>query len=153
MHECVIESPVGRLRIAADDVGLTAVGRTGAALCEPTTDLLREAARQLRAYFACALTEFDLPLHVVGTAFQLQCWEALLEIPFGETISYGEQARRIGRPKATRAVGSANHRNPLCIVVPCHRVIGADGSLTGYGEGLDMKRWLLAHEQAVIHRK
>ena len=153
MHKCVIESPVGRLRIAADDVGLTAVRRTDAALCEPTTELLREAVRQLRAYFACELTGFDLPLHLVGTAFQLQCWEALRGIPFGATISYGEQARRIGKPKATRAVGGANHRNPICIIVPCHRVIGADGSLTGYGEGIGMKRWLLAHEQEVIHRE
>ena len=153
MRHCVIPSPVGKLLIAHDDAGLTAGLRTDEPPAAPSTPLLTEAVRQLHAYFAGTLTDFDLPLRLTGTPFQLQCWEALRSIPYGETISYGEQARRIGKPKATRAVGGANHRNPLCIVVPCHRVIGADGSLTGYGEGLDMKRWLLAHEQAVIHRK
>lgn len=153
MRHCVIPSPVGKLLIAHDDAGLTAVLRTDEPPAAPSTPLLCEAVRQLHAYFAGTLTDFDLPLHLTGTPFQLQCWEALRSIPYGETISYGEQARRIGKPKATRAVGGANHRNPLCIVVPCHRVISADGSLTGYGEGIDMKRWLLAHEQAVIHRK
>ena len=93
------------------------------------------------------LTEFDLPIRLTGTDFRMQCWQALLTIPYGATISYGEQARRIGKPKAVRAVGGANHHNPISIVVPCHRVIGADGSLTGYGGGLDVKAWLLAHEQ------
>ena len=153
MPECVIASPVGNLRIAADAVGITAVGRTDATLCPPGTHLLQEASRQLQAYFSGTLTAFDLPLHLEGTPFQLRCWQALLGIPYGETISYGEQARRIGSAKASRAVGGANHRNPICIVVPCHRVIGTSGDLTGYGEGLDMKQWLLAHEQRVIHRK
>lgn len=153
MVECVVDSPVGRLRIAADEVGLTAVTRTEAPLSASDLPLLQEAARQLDAYFSGALTAFDLPLHMAGTPFQRRCWDALLTIPYGETISYGEQARRIGNPKAARAVGGANRRNPLCIVVPCHRVIGSGGALTGYGEGLDMKQWLLRHEQTVIHRK
>ena len=153
MPECVIESPIGHLRIAHDETGLTAVDWTDAPLSEPSTPLLKEAARQLRAWFGGALTEFDLPLHMVGTPFQLRCWEALLQIPYGETISYGEQARRIGNPKASRAVGGANHANRICIVVPCHRVIGANGALTGFGGGLHIKEWLLAHEQRVIHRK
>ncbi len=126
--------------------------RTDKPLSPPDTPLLAEAVRQLQAYFDGALLRFDLPLHMAGTDFQLRCWEVLLEIPFGETLSYGEQARRVGNAKASRAVGGANHRNPLCIIVPCHRVIGASGALTGYGEGVDMKAWLLAHEQEVIHR-
>ena len=153
MPHCIITSPVGPLRIAHDDVGLTRVDRTDAPLLAPGTALLHEAARQLDAYFAGTLTVFDLPLHLLGTPFQLRCWQALLTIPYAETISYGEQAERAGNAKAARAVGGANHRNPISIIVPCHRVIGADGSLTGYGGGLDMKRWLLAHEQEVIHRK
>ena len=153
MHECVVATPVGSVRIVHDEVGLTALTRTDTPLCPPSTPLLQEAVRQLDAYFAGQLTAFDLPLHMTGTPFQLRCWQSLTEIPFGETISYGEQARRVGNEKACRAVGGANHRNPLCIIVPCHRVIGADGSLTGYGGGLDVKRWLLAHEQNVIHRK
>ena len=153
MPHCVIPSPVGKLHIAADEVGLTALTRTDAPLCPPQTPLLQEAARQLEAYFAGTLTTFDLPLHLEGTPFQLRCWQVLTGIPYGETISYGEQARRTGNARASRAVGGANHRNPVCIIVPCHRVISANGALTGYGGGLDMKRWLLAHEQTVIHRK
>lgn len=153
MQECVIYSPVGRLCIQADSGKITALHRTDKPLHAPQTPLLEEAAKQLRAYFDGTLTRFDLPVHMAGTAFQLRCWEALLTIPYGETISYGEQARRIGQPKATRAVGGANHRNPVCIIVPCHRVIGANGALTGYGEGVDMKEWLLRHEQRVSHCK
>lgn len=152
MEHCVIDSPVGRLLLEADADGLTAIVRTAEELCPPESPLLIEAACQLRAYFDGTLTAFTLPLHMTGTPFQLRCWEALTAIPYGETISYGEQARRIGSPKASRAVGGANHRNRLCIVVPCHRVVGANGSLTGYGEGIDMKEWLLAHEQAILHR-
>lgn len=153
MYECVIDSPVGHLLIEADDVGLTAVERTDKPLSPPDTPLLTEAVRQLHAYFDGTLTDFDLPLHMAGTPFQLRCWEALTTIPYGGTVSYGEQARRIGSPKAARAVGGANHHNRLCIVVPCHRVVGANGALTGYGGGIDMKEWLLAHERKVIHRK
>ena len=138
---------MGHLLIEADEQGLTALDRTDKPLSPPDTPLLTEAVRQLSSYFDGMLTDFDLPLHMTGTPFQLRCWQALRTIPYGETISYGEQARRIGSPRATRAVGGANHRNHISIVVPCHRVIGADGSLTGYGGGLGMKRWLLEHEQ------
>ncbi|MGH9061287.1 MAG: methylated-DNA--[protein]-cysteine S-methyltransferase, partial [Acidimicrobiales bacterium] len=107
-----------------------------------------EAVAQLDAYFAGTLTRFDLPLRMQGTAFQRQVWSALCEIPYGQTWSYGQLADRIGNSKACRAVGLANGRNPVSIVVPCHRVIGADGSLTGYGGGVDRKAWLLGHERA-----
>jgi methylated-DNA-[protein]-cysteine S-methyltransferase len=110
---------------------------------------LREARRQLEAYFAGELREFDLTLDPRGTEFQRRVWSELERIPWGETISYGELARRIGRPDASRAVGAANGRNPIPIVIPCHRVIGADGSLTGYGGGLPIKRKLLSIEKGV----
>lgn len=153
MPECVIHSPIGHLHIVHDEVGITRVDWSDAPLSPPSTPLLEEAVRQLGEWFCGTRTAFSLPLHMVGTPFQLRCWEALTAISFGETISYGEQARRIGSPKAVRAVGGANHRNPISIIVPCHRVIGADGTLTGYGGGLDVKRWLLAHEQRAIHIK
>ncbi len=104
--------------------------------------------RQLEDYFAGGLTRFDVPLELIGTDFQRRVWSALQEIPYGETISYGELARWVGNPAAVRAVGLANGRNPIAIIVPCHRVIGADGSLTGYGGGLERKAWLLEHEAA-----
>jgi methylated-DNA-[protein]-cysteine S-methyltransferase len=107
---------------------------------------LPEAVRQLEEYFKGERREFDLPLAFEGTLFQTRAWRNLLTIPYGETRSYGEQARLIGNPNASRAVGLANGRNPIPIVVPCHRVIGANGSLTGFGGGIERKRWLLAHE-------
>jgi methylated-DNA-[protein]-cysteine S-methyltransferase len=110
---------------------------------------LDEARRQLEAYFAGELREFDLPLAPEGSEFQLRVWEQLRAIPYGETISYGELARRVGDPAAARAVGLANGRNPLPVIVPCHRVIGADGSLTGFGGGLERKRRLLELEAGV----
>lgn len=109
-------------------------------------ELLGQAAVQLGRYFGGELTSFDLPLRLAGSAFQRRVWESLREIPYGEMISYGELARWIGQPSASRAVGLANGRNPVSIVVPCHRVIGAGGALTGYGGGLDRKRYLLALE-------
>ena len=108
--------------------------------------LLDEAAWQLGEYFAGARMAFDLPLDLQGTPFQRQAWLALAESPYGETVSYAEQAVRLGRPSAVRAVGAANGRNPVPIVLPCHRVVGSDGSLTGFGGGLDVKRALLDHE-------
>jgi methylated-DNA-[protein]-cysteine S-methyltransferase len=108
---------------------------------------LPEAIRQLGEYFTGQRRKFDLPLRLHGTEFQQRVWNVLREIPYGVTWSYGELARRIDNPNASRAVGLANGRNPISILVPCHRVIGADGSLTGYGGGLERKRWLLAHER------
>lgn len=147
MNRCVIPTPIGHIAICEEDGAICAIDFTEGGLYPPATPLLAEAARQLTAYFGGTLTEFDLPIRMEGTAFRMQCWQALRTIPYGETISYGEQAKRIGNPKAVRAVGGANHRNPISIVVPCHRVIGADGSMTGYGGGVDRKTWLLDHER------
>jgi len=110
----------------------------------------KAAIAQLHEYFDRRRTVFDLPLAPVGTPFQQRVWTALLDIPHGVTISYGELATRLGDPKASRAVGLANGRNPISIVIPCHRVIGANGNLTGYGGGLDRKEWLLRHEGALL---
>lgn len=153
MPSCTIPTPLGPLCIREEDGALIAIDFTTGELCPPATPLLAEAARQLTAYFDGALTEFDLPLRPAGTDFRLRCWQALCTIPYGETISYGEQAKRIGNPKAVRAVGGANHHNPISIVIPCHRVIGADGSLTGYGGGMDKKAWLLMHERRILGTK
>lgn len=143
-------SPVGALTLTAERGALIAIDFGApaghAAAAPPADSVLGEAARQLAAYFAGELRTFDLPLRPSGTPFQLTVWGALRRIPYGETVSYGELARSIGRPTAARAVGSANHRNPLPIVVPCHRVIGADGTLTGYAGGLGVKSALLAIE-------
>ena len=147
-----ITSPIGMLTITSNGSALTHLliardDETDVELVAPETDAVLAAAReQLDAYFDMRLTRFDLPLEPRGTDFQRRVWESLRVIPFGETISYAELARRIDNPKAVRAVGAANGRNPLMIVVPCHRVIGADGSLTGFGGGIDRKRWLLDHE-------
>ena len=150
MH-CVVPSPVGRLRLDEQDGAITGVNRTQEALIPPATPLLAECARQLSAYFEGRLTAFDLPIRQTGTPFQLKVWQALLRIPYGQTCSYGDLARMIGQPSAARAVGGANHHNPICIIVPCHRVIGADGSLTGYGGGVDMKQYLLELERKYAH--
>jgi methylated-DNA-[protein]-cysteine S-methyltransferase len=112
--------------------------------------VLAQTVRQLEEYFAGTRRDFDLELAPHGTAFQLAVWDALLAIPYGETTSYGEIARGVGRPNAVRAVGQANGRNPIAIVVPCHRVIGSDHSLTGYGGGIDRKRFLLGLEGAEV---
>jgi methylated-DNA-[protein]-cysteine S-methyltransferase len=157
-------SPVGELLLTAEEAGLTRVyferhqygdavddawqpakGQTGRA-----AEVLAEAIRQLDAYFAGELTEFDLALAPTGTPFQQRVWTALRAITFGDTASYSEIARRISAPDAVRAVGSANGRNPLSIVVPCHRVIGANGDLTGFGGGIERKRWLLRHEGVLL---
>ena len=155
-------SPIGRLRIVTDadagaicrlDMETHAAFATRVAGERADTPLLRLAARQLREYFDGARSSFELPLRELGTAFQRQAWQALRAIPFGQTRSYAEQARAIGRPTATRAVGAANARNPIGIIVPCHRVIGSDGSLTGYAGGEAAKRWLLAHEARASNRR
>jgi methylated-DNA-[protein]-cysteine S-methyltransferase len=155
MHYTVIPSPLGELVAQRDEVGITGLylptGRH--AVTDRLTgirdddgfELLR---LQLEQYFAGTRREFDLPLHPYGTAFQQRVWAMLREIPYGETWSYGRTAEAIGAPTASRAVGLANGQNPISIVVPCHRVIGANGSLTGYGGGIEAKRWLLSHEAA-----
>ena len=148
-----LDSPVGPLLLAADDAGLREIrfvnGRHPTQ-AEPSWKSdrapLSETIRQLQAYFAGELENFDLPLAPQGTPFQLEVWRCLCQIPYGETISYGELAGLIGNPKASRAVGLANGSNPIPIVIPCHRVIGSNGSLTGYGGGLPTKAWLLALE-------
>jgi methylated-DNA-[protein]-cysteine S-methyltransferase len=147
-----VETPIGTLGLVGSDAGLERVLWSAAGLPpDGGCPVLDEAAAQLEAYFAGALTEFDLPLDLDGTAFQRRCWLALATIPYGQTVSYGEQARRLGfGPDAARAVGAANGQNPLPLVLPCHRVIGADGSLTGFGGGLHLKRFLLEHEGALL---
>jgi methylated-DNA-[protein]-cysteine S-methyltransferase len=158
-YYCVYPSPIGDLVLTSNGEALTGlhmethrsdgkwsrVGRNDDAI-------LAMARNQLRAYFQGNLTEFDLPLSVSGTAFQKRVWQELCRIPFGTTISYGEQARRIGQPAAVRAVGRANGQNPIAIVIPCHRVIGADGSLTGFGGGIERKRALLELEAQALKR-
>lgn len=152
-----IESPVGGLLLAGDGASLRLISfatedkssRPGPDWREDPGPFL-EAIRQLRAYFDGKLREFDLPLDPVGTPFQLAVWDRLRQIPYGATISYGELARRMGRPQASRAVGLANGANPLPIVIPCHRVIGSNGKLTGYGGGLAIKEVLLALERGQL---
>ncbi|WP_238978761.1 methylated-DNA--[protein]-cysteine S-methyltransferase [Novilysobacter arseniciresistens] len=152
-----IESPIGPLLLAAGDDGLHAVEfhvsrhpvRRGDDWREGTHPLLDRARQQLREYFDGKRRGFDLPLAPRGTAFQCTVWHALASIPYGETVSYAQLAARVGRPTAMRAVGAANGRNPLPIVLPCHRVIGADGSLTGFGGGLPTKQFLLELEGAL----
>lgn len=148
-----IDTPVGELTLITRDGALAGLRFAGydppAGSTEGTEPVLEAAAEQLREYFAGERTAFDLSLALDGTAFQQEAWRALAEIPYGETVSYGEQARRLGRPDAVRAVGAANGRNPIAIVLPCHRVIGVDGSLTGFGGGLATKRRLLDLEQSL----
>ena len=148
-----LASPVGPLLLAADQLGLRRVcfensKRTGPPPPHWKQDRgpLLEVIRQLEAYFGGALKDFNLPLSLEGTEFQLRVWRCLRTIPYGETISYGQLAQRIGKPKALRAVGLANGSNPIPIIIPCHRVIGSDGSLTGFGGGLPIKKKLLALE-------
>lgn len=155
-----VTAPVGRLLIAGTDAGLWLIEFERPRHPEPRvaeweagdTALLRETRKQLAAYFAGRLRTFDLPIAARGTAFQQRVWHSLREIPYGATRSYADIARRIGKPNATRAVGAANGRNPVPIVVPCHRVLGSDGSLTGFGGGIDTKRFLLRLEGAAIRR-
>ncbi len=152
-YERCMGSPLGEIRLFASDEGLVGVYLTGhkrlpslVAGDGRASPLLDEAERQLEAYFGRRLRVFDLPLDMRGSAFQREVWRALVAIPFGATRSYGDLARALGRPSAARAVGAANARNLIGIVVPCHRVIGGSGALTGYAGGIEAKRWLLAHE-------
>jgi O-6-methylguanine DNA methyltransferase len=169
LHSTTVISPVGPLFMAASDLGLVAVEfdarlpgqqtirpnprdlraeNKGVRFVE-SVKVMRAYARELEEYFAGKRREFSFALDLRGTDFQLACWRALLVIPFGETRSYGDIARAVGKPQGFRAVGMANNRNPVAIVVPCHRVIGSDGTLCGYGGGLDVKRKLLELEGAL----
>jgi methylated-DNA-[protein]-cysteine S-methyltransferase len=150
----VMKSPLGDLTLVEREDALIGVHLPSSDDAPPPatparTALLAESARQLDEYFAGKRVVFDLPLAPRGTTFQERVWRALLAIPYGVTCSYGDLARMIEQPTASRAVGAANGKNPIAIIVPCHRVIGANGSLTGYGGGLPTKQWLLAHEREV----
>jgi methylated-DNA-[protein]-cysteine S-methyltransferase len=157
-HTVTMDSPVGELRLVASEQGLRAIlwGAEDAEriasidtdeLIEGTTPILDLAVTQLEEYFDGTRREFDLPLDPLGTPFQQSAWMVLRTIPYGQTISYGQQALQLGDPNKARAVGAANGKNPLSIVVPCHRVIGSTGQLTGFAAGLDIKSWLLDHER------
>jgi methylated-DNA-[protein]-cysteine S-methyltransferase len=155
-YKTSFDSPVGKLTLVATDIGLRAVlwpddeprrVKLPSPIAESTDNpILTRIVTQLQEYFAGHRTDFDLPLDLRGTEFQQLAWRSLASIPYGQTATYGEQAKRIGRPKAVRAIGAANGRNPVSIVLPCHRVVGADGSLTGFAGGLDAKRQLLEIE-------
>lgn len=148
-----IDSPVGRLLLAGDETALHYLSFPGGHKAfgprpdwRPDGSPFREVRRQLDAYFTGELRDFDLPLHLTGTPFQIRVWNRLADIPFGETWTYGRIAADLGDPGASRAVGAANGNNPIPIILPCHRVIGASGALTGFGGGLPTKEWLLKHE-------
>jgi methylated-DNA-[protein]-cysteine S-methyltransferase len=152
----VIDSPIGDLTLVGDDDGLVALymvqqrHRPGPeTFGEPDATAFDAVREQLGEYFEGTRTDFDLPLSLHGTPFQLTVWHELLKIPYGETISYGELAARLGNPSASRAVGLANGKNPVSIVVPCHRVVGSKGDLTGYGGGIERKQHLLGFERKV----
>jgi methylated-DNA-[protein]-cysteine S-methyltransferase len=157
-HHTFLDSPVGRLLLAGvDDVLMLINFPTGSQALKPRPEWRRDdtmfavARQQLTEYFEGTRTEFTMAVEMDGTDFQIDCWTALRQVPFGATVSYGELARRAGRPKASRAVGAANHANPLPIVVPCHRVIGSDNSLTGFGGGLETKLKLLTFENPAAY--
>jgi methylated-DNA-[protein]-cysteine S-methyltransferase len=159
LYSCTYGSPVGELNLVANNVGLTALlwpnEKRVPLPTVPTrvnvsqNPILQATWNQLDEYFAGTRTDFDLPLAPHGTEFQREAWAALRLIPFGETRSYAQQATTIGKPNAVRAIGAANGKNPISIIVPCHRVIGSNGSLTGFGGGLDAKSFLLNHERRV----
>lgn len=148
MPAFTMQSPIGLLTIEETDGAITALRFGGETVSPPPTPLLQRAAQQLTEYFAARRRTFDLPLRPQGTVFQQAAWSALCAIPYGQTRTYAQQAAAIGNPKACRAVGMANHCNPLPLFIPCHRVIGAGGKLTGYAGGLAVKRFLLELEQA-----
>ena len=144
---CYITTPLGIAKITGDDNGISEISALNEGECStkiPT--ILKEAVSQLQDYFEGKRTKFDLKINPKGTAFQQKVWQELMNIPFGKTINYLDLAKKLGDPKVIRAAASANGKNPLWIVVPCHRVIGTDGSLTGYAGGLWRKKWLLEHE-------
>ena len=142
----ILDSPIGPLTLVVDGDGRLTKVFLNPADDEGSPAGAERAAAQLSEYFAGSRRSFDVPLNLQGTEFQLAVWNELLRIPYGDTITYAELARRIGRPAAIRAVGAANGANPIPVIVPCHRVIGSNGTLTGYGGGIERKQWLLAHE-------
>jgi len=154
------EAPFGVVTVVGSDLGIRYVMFSDDAHPKPLESLqisdteihdsVNNAITQLEDYFNGSRREFDLPLDLHGTEFQVAAWNALAEVPYGHTASYGQQAASIGRPTAVRAIGGANGRNPVAIVLPCHRIVGADGSLTGFGGGIAVKKWLLDHEQATL---
>lgn len=147
MYQILLHSPIGQLTLSGTEAALTALDfgdRRGEG--DRPSPLLERAARELAEYFEGTRRVFTVPLAPAGTPFQRRVWDALAEIPYGETASYGTIAAKVGSPRACRAVGMANHRNPIAIFIPCHRVVGADGALTGYAGGLDRKERLLALE-------
>ncbi len=160
LHSTTHPTPVGTLTLVASDRGLRAVvwpkslrkgtGVNGRPHRNPDHPILKTTARQLDEYFSGERSTFDIPLDLEGTRFQVAAWRSLAQIPFGTTTTYGRQAAGLGIPTAARAVGAANGANPVCIVLPCHRVIGSNGSLTGFGGGLPVKQWLLDHEARVL---
>jgi methylated-DNA-[protein]-cysteine S-methyltransferase len=155
------EAPFGVVTVIGSDLGIRYVLFSNDAHPKPLErlhisdseihDSVNDAVTQLDEYFNGARRDFELPLDLQGTEFQVAAWNALADIPYGHTASYGQQAASIGRPKAVRAIGGANGRNPVGIVLPCHRIVGADGSLTGFGGGIAVKKWLLDHEQSILH--
>jgi len=152
MYSQTMNSPMGKVTVTADHQGVTSVAFGVAQRAEQPSDVTNSAVSQLTSYFAGSLKHFDLPLSQQGTAFQKQVWSALCEISYGQTASYSDIANRINNPKAVRAVGMANGRNPIAIIVPCHRIIGANGTLTGYAGGIDKKHALLQLEGIDISR-
>ena len=156
------EAPFGVVTVVGSGLGIRFVMFSNDAHPKPLEKLqisdteihesVNIAITQLEEYFAGSRHGFELPLDLHGTEFQVAAWNALAEIPYGRTASYGQQAASIGRPKAVRAIGGANGRNPVAIVLPCHRIVGADGSLTGFGGGIAVKKWLLDHEQSMLHK-
>jgi len=146
----VMKSPLGNIAIAVSSHGLQELQKTSEDVKPPKTPFGREVRDQLKDYFAKKRTTFDVKLDLQGTDFQKLVWDELCKISYGSMVSYGYIAQRIGKPKAARAIGFANHRNPISIIVPCHRVVGAKGQLTGYAGGLEMKAYLLQLEGALL---
>ena len=158
VFSAVVDSPVGPLTIVASDAGVRAIlwpdddpsrVRLSETIEDPSHPVIVATSGELVEYFDGERTEFDVPLDAIGTDFQRAAWAALCSIPYGTTVSYGEQAELMGDRRKARAVGAANGRNPISIIVPCHRVVGANGALTGFAGGTDTKAWLLAHERSI----
>jgi methylated-DNA-[protein]-cysteine S-methyltransferase len=149
----IYKTPLGKLYIKASDQAILSVSYNKEHTTTKPNHLTKKCVQQLDEYFRGKRKTFDLPIHFDGTDFQVSAWKALLDVPFGATSTYLKQAQSISNPRAVRAIGGANGKNKISIIVPCHRIIGSDGSLTGYGGGLDRKKWLLEHEQKFNTKK